>query len=119
MHMPMTRSEHWGGVLEERWGGAPRQQGRGPFLEWRAPEGRVAAASRETCPPPPGRLLTRRSCRTLPRPPKRHRSCPGAIYVSRQFRYAFYDLTANLTFLGPGPGGKGQVRPAGGAGPAT
>lgn len=24
-------------------------------------------------------------------------------------RYAWFDLTANLTFYGPGPGGKGQV----------
>ena len=24
-------------------------------------------------------------------------------------RYAWYDLSANITFLGPGPGGKGHV----------
>ncbi|KAI8476830.1 MAG: hypothetical protein J3K34DRAFT_201157 [Monoraphidium minutum] len=40
---------------------------------------------------------------------KERRSCPGGVYVSRQHRYAFYDLSANVTFYGPGPGGKGQV----------
>ncbi|KIY91544.1 hypothetical protein MNEG_16420 [Monoraphidium neglectum] len=38
-----------------------------------------------------------------------HRSCPGGVYVSQVHRYAFYDLSANITFYGPGPGGKGQV----------
>lgn len=38
-----------------------------------------------------------------------HRSCPGGIYLSQKHRFAFYDLTANITFYGPGPGGKGQV----------
>uniref|UniRef100_A0A383W0V6 DUF7906 domain-containing protein n=1 Tax=Tetradesmus obliquus TaxID=3088 RepID=A0A383W0V6_TETOB len=35
-------------------------------------------------------------------------SCPGSLWVSDK-RYAWFDLTANLTFYGPGPGGKGQV----------
>ncbi|WIA11081.1 hypothetical protein OEZ85_011230 [Tetradesmus obliquus] len=37
-----------------------------------------------------------------------HESCPGSLWVSDK-RYAWFDLTANLTFYGPGPGGKGQV----------
>eukprot|EP00878_Enallax_costatus_P035101 GHUV01039077.1.p1 GENE.GHUV01039077.1~~GHUV01039077.1.p1 ORF type:complete len:332 (+),score=22.17 GHUV01039077.1:218-1213(+) len=35
-------------------------------------------------------------------------SCPGSLYVSSK-RYAWFDISANLTFYGPGPGGKGQV----------
>lgn len=35
-------------------------------------------------------------------------SCPGSLWVSTK-RYVWFDLTANLTFYGPGPGGKGQV----------
>ncbi|GBF98920.1 hypothetical protein Rsub_11712 [Raphidocelis subcapitata] len=38
-------------------------------------------------------------------------SCPSAVYVSRSHRYAFYDMSANVTFMGPGPGGRGQVLP--------
>lgn len=34
--------------------------------------------------------------------------CPGSLWVADQ-RFAWFDLTANLTFYGPGPGGKGQV----------
>jgi len=34
--------------------------------------------------------------------------CPGSLWVADK-RYAWFDLTANLTFYGPGPGGKGQV----------
>eukprot|EP00879_Flechtneria_rotunda_P007305 GHRR01007663.1.p1 GENE.GHRR01007663.1~~GHRR01007663.1.p1 ORF type:complete len:735 (+),score=144.94 GHRR01007663.1:731-2935(+) len=35
-------------------------------------------------------------------------SCPGSLWVSHK-RYAWLDLSANLTFYGPGPGGRGQV----------
>eukprot|EP00877_Chromochloris_zofingiensis_P012803 jgi/Chrzof1/7777/Cz02g36110.t1 len=34
--------------------------------------------------------------------------CPGSLWVSDK-RYAWFDLSANLTFYGPGPGGKGAV----------
>lgn len=34
--------------------------------------------------------------------------CPGSLWVADK-RYAWFDLTANLTFYGPGPGGRGQV----------
>jgi len=49
------------------------------------------------------------SSSTTPLRLHRHRGCPGGIYISRQHRYSFYDLSANITFFGPGPGGKGQV----------
>jgi len=41
--------------------------------------------------------------------PTRHRACPGGMYISREHHWGFYDLSANVTFAGPGPGGKGQV----------
>jgi hypothetical protein len=40
----------------------------------------------------------------------RHRSCPGGLFLAREQRWGFYDLSANITFAGPGPGGRGQVR---------
>lgn len=38
----------------------------------------------------------------------RGHGCPGSLWVSDK-RYAWFDLSANLTFYGPGPGGKGAV----------
>ena len=37
------------------------------------------------------------------------RSCPGGVLLARARRYAAYDVGANVTFYGPGPGGEGQV----------
>lgn len=50
----------------------------------------------------------------LPRPcrTRRHQSCPGAVHLDTRLRMGFVDLGANITFLGPGPGGRGQVRGA-------
>lgn len=49
-------------------------------------------------------------CVGCPRPPCRLDTdfCPGSLWVADK-RFAWFDLTANLTFYGPGPGGKGQV----------
>eukprot|EP00775_Hariotina_reticulata_P009952 gene9952-10107_t len=35
-------------------------------------------------------------------------ACPGSLWTSSK-RYTWFDLSANVTFYGPGPGGKGQV----------
>jgi len=35
-------------------------------------------------------------------------ACPGSLWASSK-RYAWFDLSANVSFYGPGPGGKGQV----------
>ncbi|KAF8068242.1 Ocrl [Scenedesmus sp. PABB004] len=43
-----------------------------------------------------------------PAGPAGNASCPGSLWVGAK-RYAWFDLTANLTFYGPGPGGRGQV----------